>query len=146
MDCSTSGSSVLQYLSLFQLMSIGLVMPSNHLVLCCHLLLLPSVFPTSRVYSNELALCIRWPKYWRFIFSISPSNEYSRLISFRIDWFDLLCCTRDSQRSSPAPQPAPQFKSICILYGSTVTSVHDYWKDHGFDYMDLCFQSDVFAF
>ena len=71
-------------------MSIQLVMPSNHLILCCPLLLLPSIFPSIRVFSNELALCIRWPKYWSFSFSISPSNEYSGLISFRIDWIDLL--------------------------------------------------------
>ena len=71
-------------------MSIELVMPYNHLVLCHPLLLLILVFPSIRVLSNELALCIRWPKYWNFSFSISPSNVYSRLISFRIDWFDLL--------------------------------------------------------
>ena len=65
-------------------------MPSNHLILCCHLLLLPSVFPSTRVFSSESALWIRWPKYWSFNFSISPSNEYSGLISLRIDWFDLL--------------------------------------------------------
>ena len=74
--------------SLLKLMSIELVMPSNHLVFCCPLLLLPSVFPSIRVFSNVLAFCIRWPKYWSF--SISSSNEYSRLISFRIDWFVLL--------------------------------------------------------
>ena len=71
-------------------MSIESVMPSNHLVLCCPLLLLPSIFPSMRVFSNESALHIRWPKYWSFSFSISPSNEYSGLISFRMDWFDLL--------------------------------------------------------
>ena len=71
-------------------MSIESVMPSNHLVLCCPLLLLPSIFPSIRVFSNELALRIRWPKHWTFSFSISPSNEYPELISFRIDWFDLL--------------------------------------------------------
>ena len=71
-------------------MSIESVMPSNCLILCRSLLLLPSMFPSIRVFSNELALHIRWPKYWSFSFSISPSNEYSRLISFRIDWFDLL--------------------------------------------------------
>ena len=65
-------------------------MPSNYLILCCPLLLLPSIFPSIRVFSSESALCIRWPKYWSFCFSISPSNEYSRLISFRMDWFDLL--------------------------------------------------------
>ena len=76
--------------SLLKLMSIESVMPSNHLVLCRPLLLLPSVFPSIRVFSNELALRVRWPKYWSFSFSISPSSEYSGLISFRIDWFDLL--------------------------------------------------------
>ena len=76
--------------SLLKLMSIELVKPSNHLALCCPFLLLPSIFPNIRVFSDELALCMRWPKYWRFIFSISPSNEYSGLTSFRIDWFDLL--------------------------------------------------------
>ena len=76
--------------SLLKLMSIELVMPSNHLILCCPLLLLPSIFPSIRVFSNESVLCIRWPKHWSFSFSISPCNEYSGLISFRIDWLDLL--------------------------------------------------------
>ena len=76
--------------SLLKLMSIKLVMPSNYLILCCPLLLLPSIFPSIRVFSNESVLCITWPKYWSFSFSISPSNEYSRLISFRMDWLDLL--------------------------------------------------------
>ena len=76
--------------SLLKLMSVELVMPSNHLIFCCPHLLLPSKFPTSRVFSNESVLCIRWPKYWNFSFSISFSNEYSGLISFRMDWLDLL--------------------------------------------------------
>ena len=76
--------------SLPKLISIGLVMPSNHLILCCHLLLPPSIFPSIRVFSNESALLIRWPKYWTFSFNISPSNEHSGLISFRTDWLDLL--------------------------------------------------------
>ena len=76
--------------SLFKLMSIESVMPSNHLILCHPLLLLPSIFSSIRVFSSESVLCIRWPKYWSFSFSISPSNEYSGVISFRIDWFDLL--------------------------------------------------------
>ena len=76
--------------SLLKLMSIESVMPSNHLVLCCPLLFPPSIFPSIRVFSNESVLCIKWPKYWSFSFSISPSNEYSRLISFRMDWLDLL--------------------------------------------------------
>ena len=76
--------------SLLKLMSIESVMPSNHLILCCPLLLLPSIFPSIRVFSNESVLHIRWPKYWSFSFNISPSNEYSGLISFRVDWSDLL--------------------------------------------------------
>ena len=76
--------------SLLKLKSISSVMPSNHLILCHPLLLLPSIFPSIRVFSNESALCIKWPKYWSFSFSISPSNEYSELISFRMDWLDLL--------------------------------------------------------
>ena len=76
--------------SLLKLMSIESVMPSNHLILCCPLLFLPSIFPSIGVFSNESALCIRWPKYWSFSFKISPSNEHSGLISFRMDWLDLL--------------------------------------------------------
>ena len=76
--------------SLLKLMSTESVMPSNHLILCCPLLLLPSIFPSIRIFSNESVLHIRWPKYWNFSFSINPSNKYSVLISFRIDWFELL--------------------------------------------------------
>ena len=82
--------SITNFWSLFKLMSIGLVMPSNHLILRCPLLLPPSLFPSIRVFSNESVLHIRWPKCWSFSFSISPSNKYSGLISFRMDWFDLL--------------------------------------------------------
>ena len=82
--------SITNSLSLLKLMSIKLVMPSNHLILCRPLLLLPSIFPSIRVFSNELAPCIRGPKYWSFSFSISPSDEYSGLISFRMDWLELL--------------------------------------------------------
>ena len=91
MDCSMPGLPVHHNSwSLLRLMSIESVMPSNHLLLCCPLLLPPSVFPSIRVFSNESVLCIKWPKYWSFSFSISPSNEYSGLISFRVDWLDLL--------------------------------------------------------
>ena len=90
MDCSTSGFPITNSQSLLKLMSIELVTPSNHLILCCHLLLLPSIFPSVRVFSNESVIHIRWPKYWSFSFSISPSNAYSGLISFRMDWLDLL--------------------------------------------------------
>ena len=86
------------------------VMPYNHLILCCPFLLPPSIFPSIRVFSDESVLLIRWPKYWNFSFSISPSNEYSGLISFRMDWFDL-ACPRNSQKSSAVPQ----FKSIDFL-------------------------------
>ena len=87
MDCSMPGFLVLHYLmSLFKLMSTELMIPSNHLILCWPLLLLPSIFPSIRVFSNESVLHIRWPKYWSFSFSISPSNENPRLISFRMDW------------------------------------------------------------
>ena len=82
--------SITNFWSFPKLMSIESVMPSNHLILCHPLLLLPSIFPSIRVFSNESAVCIRWPKYWSFSFSISPSNEHPELISFRMDWLDLL--------------------------------------------------------
>ena len=96
--------------SLLKLMSNELVMPSNHLILSCSLLLLSSIFPSSRVFSNESVLHIRWPKDWTFSFNISPSNDYSGLISFRMDWLDLLAAQglQKSQESSPTPQ----FKNI----------------------------------
>ena len=96
--------------SLLKLMSIVTVMPSNHIILCHPLLLLPSIFPSIRVFSNKSVICTRWPKYWSFSFSISPSKECTGLISFRIDWFDL-CSPKDSQESSLTPQ----FKSINSL-------------------------------
>ena len=115
-------------------MSIASVMPSIHLILWCPLLL-PSIFPRIRVFSNELAVHIRWPNYGSF--SISPSNKYSGLISLRIDWFDLLA-VQGTQDSSPASQ----FEGIdslvlCHLYGPTLTTICDYWEDYNPDYMDL---------
>ena len=106
-------------------MSIEVVMPSNHLILCHHLLLLPSVFPSIRVFSNELALCIRWPKHWSF--GLSPSSEYSGLIFFKIDWFDLL----EVQGTLKSLLQLPQFKGISslvlsLLCGPDLTSIHDY--------------------
>ena len=89
MDHSSTGFPVLHYQSLLKLMPSESVMPSNHLILCCPFFLPPSIFPNIRVFSSKSALRIRWPKYWSFSLSISPSNEYSELISFRIDWFDL---------------------------------------------------------
>ena len=122
--------------SLLKLVSIASVMPSNHLILC-RPLLPPSVFPSIRVFSSESVLHIRWPKYWSFSFSISPSNEYSGLIFFRINWLDLLA-VQGTQESSK-----PHFKSINssafgFLYSPTLTSIRDYWKNHSFDYTDLC--------
>ena len=90
MDCSTASLSITNSQSLRKLIFIESVMPSNHLILCHPLLLLPSIFPSIRIFPTESILCIRWPKYWSFSFSISPSNEYSGLISFRMDWLDLL--------------------------------------------------------
>jgi len=128
-------------------MYIESAVPFNHLILCRLLLFLPSIFPSIRVFFNELVLHIRWPEFWSFSFSISPSNEYSELITLRIDWLDLLESPRDSQESSPTPQ----FKSInssllSFLYGLTLTSTYDYWKNHSFDYMDICHNSNVSAF
>ena len=114
--------------SLPKLMSIRMVVPSNHLILCGPLLLLLSIFPSIRVFSKESILHIRWPKYWSFSFSISPSNEYSGLISFRMDWLALLA-VQGSQESSPTPQ----FKSInssalSCLHSPTLTSIHDHYS------------------
>ena len=114
-------------------MSIESVMPSNHLILCRPLRLLPSIFPSIRVFSNDSALRIRWPKDWSFSFNISPSNEHPGLISFRMDWLDLLA-VQGTQESSPTPQ----FKSInslvlSFLYSPTLTSIHDHWKNHSLD-------------
>ena len=118
--------------SLLKLIPIALVMPPNQLILI--LLLPPSTFPSSRVFSTELALHIRWPKNWSFSFSTSPSNEYSGLISFRIDRLDLLAV----QGTVLASSPTPQFKiivslALSFLYSPTLISIHDYWKNHSFD-------------
>ena len=117
--------------SLPKLMSIESVIPSNYLILWHPLLLLPSIFPNIRVFSNESALCIRWPKYWSFSFNISPSNEYPGLISFRIGLVGSPCSPRDSQESSPTPQ----FKSInsSVLSFLIVHLSHPYWKNHSLD-------------
>ena len=107
MNCSSQASlSISVSQSLLKLMSIQSVMPSNYIILCRPLLLLPSIFPSIRVFSNESALCIRWPKYWSFNFSISPSNEYSGLISFRIEWFDLLVVQGTLKRLLQCQGPA----------------------------------------
>ena len=113
------------------------VMPSNHLILCRPLLLLPSIFPSIRVFSNESALCIRWPKYWSFSFNINPSNEHEDWSPLRwTGW--ILCSPRDSSPTPRESSPTPQFKSInflvlSFLYSPTLTSIHDYWKNHSLD-------------
>ena len=128
-------------------MSVESVMSSKHLILYHLLLLLPSVFPRIRDFSNESDVCIRWPEYRSFTFSISPCKEYSELIFFKTDWFDLLPFQGTlSQESSPEPQ----FESInssvlCLLYCPALTSVHDYWKDHQFSSIQSLSHVQLFA-
>ena len=142
--CQASLSFTISW-SLLKLMSIELVILSNHLILCRPLLLLPSIFPSIGVFSNDSALCITWTNYWSF--TISPSNEYSRLISFKIDWFDLLAVqgTLNSLLQHHSLK-ASVLKALSLLYAPSLTSIHDYWKNHSFDKMDLSQQNDVSAF
>ena len=114
-------------------MCIESVMPSNHLIFCRPLLPLPSIFPNIRVFSNKSVLHIRWPKYWNFCFSISSSNEYSGLISFRIGWLDLLAVQGTLKNTL-----VPQFKiiyssALSFLYSPTLTFIYGYWKSYRFD-------------
>ena len=164
MDCSTPGFTVPHHLlkfltpwtaahqaslsltiswSLLKFMSIESVMLSNHLILCHPLFLLPSIFPSIRVFSNESALHIRWSKHWSFSFSISPSKEYLGLISFKIDWFDLAV---QGTLKSLLQHHSVKVSILCFFYGPALTSIHGSWKNHSFDYTDLYWQSDVFAF
>ena len=116
--------------SLLKLMSIKLVMPSNHLIVWHPLLLLPLIFPSIRVFSNESVLCIRWPKYWSFPFSISPSNEYSGPVSFRMDWLDLAVQrTLKSLLQYHSSEASVLQKALSFLYSPTLTSIHNYWKN-----------------
>ena len=128
-----------------KLMSIESVMPSNHLILCHPLLLLPSLFPSISVFSNESVLCIRWPKYWSFSFNISPSNEHPRLIPFRMDLLDLLAVQGTLKsllqyhrsKTSILKKKKKNTKKInssalSFLYSPTLISTHDYWKNHSF--------------
>ena len=119
--------------SLPKLMSIESVMPSSHLILCCPLLLLPSIFPNIRVFSNESSVHIRWPKYQSFSFNISPSNEHSGLISFRMDWLDLLAVqgTLKSLLQHHSSKASILHRSAFFIV--QLTSIHDYWKNHSFD-------------
>ena len=148
MDCRFPGSlSFTISQSMLKLMSTELVMPSNHLILCCPLLFLPSIFPSIKVFSNESALCIRWPEYWSFSFSISPSREYSGLISFRMNWFDLLAVQGSLKSLLQHHSLKASVSSVLsLLYGPVLTSIYDYWKNHSFDYTDRCRQSNVSSF
>ena len=135
MDYSLPGFPVRHYLSEFaQLKSTELVMLSNHLILCHPLLFLSSIFLSLTVFSNELALRNRWPKYWSFSFIISPYNEYSRLISFGIDWFDLLA-VQGALKSllQYHSSKASILRCSAFFYSPILTSIHDHWKNHGFD-------------
>ena len=133
--------------SLLKLMSIESVMASNHLILCHPLLLLPLIFPSIRIFSNESILLIRWPKYWSFSFSISPFNEYSGLISFRIDWYYLLAAQGTLKRFlQQHSSKASILWCSAFLYSPTFTSIHDYWKSYTFDNIDLCWQSCISVF
>ena len=125
--------------SLLKLMFLQSVMASNHLILSPPLLFVPSIFPSIRVFSNESVLHIRWPKYWSFSFSISPSNEYSRLICFKVDWFDLLAVLG-------TPKSLLQhhgWKASVLQFSHIHTRLQE---NHNFDYVDLCWQSDVSTF
>ena len=125
--------SITNSLSLLKLMSIELVMPSNHHILCHPLLFLPSIFPSIRVFSLEPVLHIKWPKCWSFSISVSPSNEYSRLISFKTDWFDLLAVQGTLKSLFQITVQNHQFISTQLSYNLTLTSIHDYWKNRSFD-------------
>ena len=146
-NCSMPGSLSLTALrSLLKFTSIESVMPSYHLILCCPLLLLPSIFARTRVFSSESALHIRWSKYWSFSISLSPFSEHSGLISFRIDWFDL-----SAVRGTLKSLFQHHILRESILWGSVffmvqLTSMHNCRKNHSFDYTDPCQQSDLSAF
>ena len=150
MDCSTPAFPVLQYLPELPqgFVFIESVMPSKHLTFCHPLLLLTSIFPSIRVFSSESALHIRWPKYWSFSFSISPSDEYSRLISFSVDWFDLLAVhgtlksLLQCHRSKASILWCSAFFMVQLSHPYKMTT----GKNHSFDYKDFCWQSDVSAF
>ena len=141
---TAAGQASLSITNSWSLPKLLSMMPSNHLILCRPLLLLPSVFPSTRVFPNESVLHIRWPKYWNFSLSISSSTEHS-------DWSPLGWTGWTSPLDSQESSPTPQFKSInspvlSFLYSPTLASIHDYWKNHSLDQMDLCWQSNVSAF
>ena len=126
-------------------LSIKSVMPYNHLILC-HPLLLPSIFPSIQVFSNESVLCIKWPTYWSFSFNINPSNEDSELISFKMDWLDLLAVQGALKSLLLHHSSKRHSLALSFLYSPNLTFIYDYWKNHSFDYIDLYWQSNVSAF
>ena len=147
MDCSTPGLPVhhqLPELVQTHVQRVGDAIQPSHPLSSPS----PPAFNLSQhwVFSSELDLRIRWLKYWNFSFSISPSNEYSGLISSRIDWFDLLAVKGLSRVFSSTTIQKHQSSTLSLIHGPTLTFVHDYWKNHSFDYTDLCQQSDVSAF
>ena len=119
--------------SLLKIMSIESVMPSSHLILCRPLLFLPPIPPSIRVFSNESTLCMRWPKYWSFSFSISPSNEHPRLISFRMNWLDLLAVQGTLKSLLQTTVESISSSVLSFLHSPTLTSIHDHWKNHSLD-------------
>ena len=127
--------SIINSWHMLRLMSIEPVMPFNHLILCHPLLLPPSIFPSIRVFSNEPVLHNRWPKYWSFSFSISPSNEHPGLISFRMDWLDLLAVqgTLKSLLQHHSSKASILWHSAFFIIQLSFPSLHDYWKNHSFD-------------
>ena len=147
MNHSTQASlSITNSWSLLKLMSIQSIMPSSYLILCRPLLLLPSISPTIRVFSNESALRMRWPEYWSFSFNISPSNEHPGLIFLRMDWLDLLVVqgTLKSLLQHHSSKASNIQRSAFITV--QLTSIHDEWKNHSLDQTELCWQSNVSAF
>ena len=147
MDCSTPGLPVHhQFSELAQTHVHESVMPSNHLILFPPLLLRSSIFPSIRVFSKESILLSRWPKYWRFSFSISPSNEYSGLICFRMDWLDLLAVQGTLNNLFQHHSSKASILRSSAFFMVQLTSIHDYWKNHSFDLTDLCWQSKCLCF
>ena len=146
MDCSTPGFPVHHQLpepTQTQAHQIG---DAIYFILCRPLLLPPSIFPRIRVFSNESVLLIWWPIYWSFSFCTSTSNEYSGLISFRIDRLDLLAIQGTSKSLLEYHSSKASILQCSTLYGSALTSIHDYWKNYSFGHVDLCGQSDVSHF
>ena len=129
-DYSLVGSSVR---GILQARILEWVVAPNHLILCHPLLLLPSIFPSIRVFSNESCLHIRWPKYWSFNFSIGSSNEYSGLLSFRIVWLDLVAVQGTLKSLLQHHSSKASILQLSLLYGPTLISIHDYWKNHSLD-------------